>query len=235
MKLFKVILVNVLGIPLALLFLILSAVSFSDASSGPKGMEIIHGVFRTQSDAVDPTASLTGRGALIIRSARILHYQLESVNDDNSTAYRVETVWDEGDRDSFTLDGKEYRNPPLPGELRRNVYFGTAVLGEESIRLSDAMLYELKRAPQDQVGFIEVCYEVIDPALEGTEFTAAGKMPMDHVIGDESDENILYTRNVSSEELIHDYQKSKRVNGIVFLILGLAAAGIVTVSWIFRD
>ena len=152
MKLFKVILVNVLGIPLALLFLILSAVSFSDASSGPKGMEIIHGVFRTQSDAVDPTASLTGRGALIIRSARILHYQLESVNDDNSTAYRVETVWDEGDRDSFTLDGKEYRNPPLPGELRRNVYFGTAVLGEESIRLSDAMLYELKRAPQDHVG-----------------------------------------------------------------------------------
>ena len=86
---------------------------------------------------------------------------------------------------------------------------------------------------EEQIGCIRVSFRMLDPALAGAPVTAAANFTDAGELGDPRSQMLLYPREVSNEEIIEDYQASKKgtglLSGILTYGLGLLDIGAVIV------
>ncbi len=145
----------VINIPLSLLFLAMTFISFDDAAKGPTQLEIIHGELHVTEPARDPVSGI--EGLIIVRKTEMLQYHSYESYDEWGECYvtQKETIWS----DSHFNEYGKYKNPPFPEGLESTVLVGKAAIGESGTPLTDAMVQKFRTGGEQYVG-----HSMITPA-----------------------------------------------------------------------
>ena len=85
---------------------------------------------------------------------------------------------------------------------------------------------------ESDVGCIVVEYSMLNPALNDTMITALAKYTEDGEFGTHDDTHLIYTRDVSEEEIRSDFQSNARRNTWIYLAGALISLLILIIAWI---
>lgn len=120
-------------------------------------------------------------------------------------------------------------------------YVGDAMIGAPD--LPDDLLDEFgliqtspgrfisKGMTEKDPGCIVVTYTILNPELEGTMITAAGVFTEDGALGAHDYDKVLYTRNVTDEELCADFKNDAKHSAVFFMIAALVVLVVMLFLW----
>ncbi len=132
------------GAIIGVLLIVWGVVTFGKSESGPGRLEIFTGSLELVEGAEDPLFDIYVDSPILIRKVEMYQNYTDSAGYVQQDFFdSKKTVLERDLNDSYAKDASSlYKNPPFPGDMKSEVFYGKVRIGDEDIFLSDKYLHK---------------------------------------------------------------------------------------------